>query len=91
MRVIMDLKTKKGKYYIIEVDNISFAIETIAFYFGNKIDGSILYVFDIPDDGTEVYNILSYEAFEKGALDLRGYNYCRYDGDTLEEIFEDEE
>lgn len=89
MRVIMDLKVKKGKYYIIDVDNISFGTDEIGFYFGGS--KGILYFFDIPDDGTEVYNILSNEAFEKGTLDLRGYDYQMYDSETLEEIFDDEE
>lgn len=91
MRVIMDLKTEKGKYYIVEVDNISFGIEEIGFIFGNETDGSMLYIFDVPDDGTEVYKILSQEAFEKGTLDLRGYDYRMYDGNTMEEIFDKEE
>lgn len=88
MRVILDLPAKNGKYLLIEVDNISFANEKIALIFGDNIDnnGCTLYVFDIPDDGTEVYNILSYEAFEKGALDLRGYAYRMYDCNTMEEI-----
>ena len=88
MRVILDLPEKNGKYLLIEVDNISFGTEKIALIFGDNIDknGFTLYVFDVPDDGTEVYNILSYEAFEKGALDLRGYTYHMYDCNTMEEI-----
>ena len=91
MRVILDLHVKNGKYLIIEVDNISFGNEEIAFVFGNNTDGCTLYSFNIPDDGTEVYKILSYDAFEKGALDLRGYDYHMYDCNTMEEIFDDEE
>lgn len=89
MRVIMDLKIEKGKYYIIDVDNISFGTDTIGFYFGGS--KGILYFFDIPDDENEVYSILSNEAFEKGTLDLRGYSYRMYNSETLEEIFDDEE
>ena len=89
MRVIMDLKVGKGKYYIIDVDNISFSTEEIGFVFGAP--GGILYIFNIPDDGTEVYNIFSTEAFEKGTLDLRGYDYRMFKSDTLEEIFDEEE
>ena len=85
----MDLKVKKGKYYIIDVDNISFGTDQIAFIFGEP--EGILYSFDIPDDGTEVYNILSNEAFEKGILDLRGYSYQMFNSDTFEEIFNEEE
>ena len=88
MRVIMDLKGEKGRYYIIDVDNIAFSTDEIGFVFGTR---GILYDFNIPDDGTEVYNILSNEAFEKGTLDLRGYDYRMFDSDTLEEIFDEEE
>ena len=88
MRVILDLPAKNGKYLLIEVDNISFGTEKIALVFGDNIDknGCTLYVFDVPDDGTEVYKILSYEALEKGTLDLRGYTYHMYDCNTMEEI-----
>jgi len=93
MRVILDLHVKNGKCLLLEVDNVSFSTKKIAFIFGDNIDdnGCTLYVFEIPDDGTEAYKILSYEAFEKGALDLRGYDYRMYDCNTMEEIFEYDE
>lgn len=81
----MDLKGGKGRYYIIDVDNISFSTDELAFVFGAP--GGILYIFNIRNDETEVYNILSNEVFEKGTLDLRGYSYRMFDSDTLEEIF----
>lgn len=90
MRVLLDLKRKNDKFILLEVDNVSFGTEHIVFIFGDKSSGEVLYVFDIPDDGTEVYNILSYEALEKGFLDLRGYGYHMYDVKTFKEIFEDE-
>lgn len=88
MRVILDLPAKNGKYLLIEVDNIAFDNERIALVFGDNIDknGCTLYVFDIPDDGTEMYKFLSCQAFEKGALDLRGFTYHMYDCNTMEEI-----
>ena len=88
MRVILDLPAKNGKYLLIEVDNIAFDNERIALVFGDNIDknGCTLYVFNIPDDGTEMYKFLSCEAFEKGTLDLRGYTYRMYDCNTMEEI-----
>lgn len=90
MRVLLDLKRKNNKFILLEVDNVSFGTENIVFIFGDKSSGEILYAFNIPDDGTEVYNILSHEALEKGFLDLRGYEYHMYDIKTSEEIFEDE-
>lgn len=89
MRVIMDIKVGKAKYYVIDIDNITFGTDEIGFVFGGP--KGILYDFNIPDDGTEVYNILSNEAFEKGTLDLRGYSYRMFNSETLEEIFDDEE
>lgn len=89
MRVILDLPAKNGKYLLLEVDNIGFGTEKISFIFEDNIDdnGCTLYVFNIPDDGTEVCKILSQEAFEKGTLDLRGYDdYRMYDCNTMEEI-----
>lgn len=89
MRVIMDLKAGKGRYYIIDVNNISFSTDELAFVFGTP--GGILYIFNISYHGTEAYNILSNEVFEKGILDLRGYSYRMFDSDTLEEIFDDKD
>ena len=88
MRVILDLPAKNGKYLLIEVDNISFGNEKVALIFGDNIgnNGCTLYVFDIPDDGTEMYKFLSCQAFEKGTLDLRGYIYRMYDCNTMKEI-----
>ena len=82
-------KWKKGKYYMIDVDNISFGTDEIGFVFG-KPEG-ILYIFDIRDIETEVYDVLSEEAFVEGTLDLRGYSYRMFNSETLEEIFDDDE
>ena len=89
MRVIMNLKGKEGRYYVIDVDNISFGTHQIGFVFGAP--KGILYIFYIPYYDLEAYNTLSNEVFEKGTLDLRGYDYQMFNSDTLEEIFDDEE
>lgn len=95
MRIMLDLKTKnkKGKYILLEADNISFGTDEICFIFGDDISGTILYSVSIPNDETEVYDILyalSCKALENGFLDLRGYEYHMYDEKTFEEINDDD-
>lgn len=93
MRIMLDIKTKnkKGKYILLEVDNVSFGTGEICFIFGDNNSGTILYSVNIPDNETEVYDILyilSLKALEKGFLDLRGYEYHMYDEVTGEELIE---
>lgn len=98
MRVIMDsrkeiLTNRTGKevngLIVLEVNNVTINedLRSIVFVDIERDGLSSLYSFDLPeiedDYCRELYgNLLVSEAFEKGLLDLRGYQYRVFDDMT---------